>query len=386
MRRILFWVLALLLLVPSSLALGISPSRTELAYEPGLVKDITYAVRGDAGADIEAIKQNTLSDYVDILSPVNFTLDEKGTGRISIRFTMPELPEPGLHEALVGAQEGIPVGTGGVVARVAVLSQIWVRVPYPEKYLDFWFDAPTRVASNSIMPFTVKMTSRGSVPIEHISGAVEIFNSLGDSLAIIPTTSAGNLNFGESVMISADWSTANIRAGSYKAIVTVNYDEKTKVFEHNFNVGEMLIEIVNVNASQILKDSIAKIPITVTSKWNDDIEGVYATIDISSAGKHVTQLQTPTKTIGSWATDKLEAYWDTESLETGTYSADIIVYYADKTASTKKQLRIVETLTEEKQFAVSTDMIMIGILAVIITVLAFIYIKKRKQASKYNYR
>lgn len=371
----------------SAFALGISPSRTELDYEPGLVKEITYTILGVPGSEIEVVKQNELSKYVEVLSPENFTLNEKGTGSISVRFTVPELQEPGLHEALVGAQEGIPVGLGDVVARVAVLAQIWVRIPYPEKYLDFWFEAPKQVATNSIMPFTVKMISRGSVMIERVTGVVEIFDSLGNSIAILPTTSATNLGFGQSATISADWSTANVKAGAYRTIVTVNYDEKTKQFEHDFSVGEMLIEIVNVNASQILKDSIAKIPMTVVSKWNDKIDGVYATIDITYVGRHITQLQTPTKTVNPWSSEKLEAYWDTTGLELGAYAADITVYYAGKTASTKKQLRIVETL--EERFAISADAMIIGILILIVMALAFAYMRKRKQPKQgfyYNYR
>lgn len=373
-------------LLSSAFALGITPSRTELDYAPGSVKELSYTIRGDVGTEIEVIKQGKLSEYIEVTSPGNFTLDGTGAGRISIKFTMPELSEPGLHEGLIGAQEGIPVGVGGVVARVAVLSQIWVRLPYPEKYLDFWFEAAKQVATDSMMQFVVKMTNRG-LTVEHISGAIEIFDSLGNSIAIIPMTTASNLAFGQSSKITADWSTAGVKAGNYRAVTTVNYDEKTKVFEHWFTVGEMRLEIVNVNASQFLKDSIGKIPITVSSKWNDELKGVYATIDISSAGKHITQLQTPTKTVGSWATEKLETYWDTAGLPLGSYTADIIVYYADKTTSTKKQLKIVETLSEETQLAISPDVLMISILVFIVIILAFAYLRKKKKSQDYyNYR
>ncbi|MFH0868728.1 MAG: hypothetical protein V1839_00720 [archaeon] len=376
-KYIIVTVLLLLFLLPGALALGISPSRTELDYAPGTVITLSYNIRGPANSDIEIIKQSELAPNIVVNGPNGFTLDAQGYASFSVTFTIPELSTPGLHEGLVGVQEGMPNAPGMTVARVAVLSQVWVRVPYPEKYLDFWFEHPPNVASGSVMPFTIKMTSRGSQTINHVSGVVEIFDAAGNSVALLPTTSADTLNFGDSVSITADWITTSARAGTYKAVATVNYDEKSKQLEGSFTVGEMIIEIVAVNASKFLPNTITKIPVIVTSKWNSPIESAYVTIDISKSGTAIAKLQTPSKTIQPWAADTLETYWDTNGLELGTYDANVNLYYADKSTSMKKKFSIVELITEEPEFMVSADTLMLIVLAIIVVAVAAAYMRKR---------
>jgi len=384
MRRIITGVLFLLLLLPGAFALGISPPRTEPTYHPGTTITLTYSVRGAPNSDIEVIMEGELVKYLTLLSPGNFTLDEKGWGTISANFTIPVLTAPGMHEALIGAQDAIPASTSTVIARVAILSQIWVRIPYPEKYFDFWVEAPNRINSGDVITLAVKMTNRGLLA-EHVSGVIEIFDPLGNSVAVLPMTSADNIAFGESARLAADWPTTKSIAGNYRAAITVNYDEKSSSLTHEFTVGEMRIEILNINASQILKDSTAKIPITISSKWNGEIENVYATIDISKNGQQVTQLKTPSKNVGAWAQDNLETYWETKGLELGSYDASVTLHYADKTTAATKILKIVEAITEETglQLVLSADMLVTIALLVVVFALAYAFMQKRKKQKGY---
>jgi len=383
-KNLIMLVTLVLLLLPSTYALGISPARTEVDYTPGAVNSYSFGVRGSPDQPVQIILRGELANYTEIAGSANFTLNDKGMGSFSVKLTIPELAKPGLHESLVGVEE-IESGPAGVVsAHVAVLSQLWIRVPYPEKYLDFQFDAPKQVGSGGVMEFIITATSRGSVPVAYVSGAIEIFDNLGNSVALVPLSSASNLKFGESARLTASWPTTGFRAGNYKAVATVNYDGKSQQFEHTFTIGEMLLEIVNINASKILQNSITRIPILVTSKWNAPIPGAYATIDISYFGQQVKQLQTPSKTIQPWADDTLEVYWDTTGLGAGTYNADITLWYADKNTIMKKQFYIVESM-EGAAFSITSDMLILIVLAVIVVALAIAYVRKRGQSGKRNY-
>lgn len=362
-----------LVLIQSVYALGISPPKIEVPYEPGAQYTFSFTIYGESMSSVDVIKKGNLADYI-IIRQI-----DSNSNSFTIDFTVPQLQVPGLHRTYVGVQEHVPEGVG-LAARVAVFATIDVRVPYPGKWLDATLEA-SNVKVGEQAKFTAKLVSRGQQVISNVGGSVAILDPSNRTVATVPLSSAQNIQPEQEFELVGQWDTTNALPSPYTAIATINYDESSVQAQRNFNVGDILLEILKIDAPNITQGEIGKINIGIKSKWNEPIENVRGDVQIKNGGQILATMNTPTITVPAWDSKTLDVYWDTSNVATGQYDAVAKIYYANKTAEADFKIAVVEKV--QKAFATGTENMIISALVILLLILALAYYRKRKKRRSY---
>ena len=279
-RNIGIAIFLILSLLPiGAYAIGISPSRVIIDFEPGYEETIEYFVlnQGDAVLNAVIYASGDLSEHI-TLSRNSVTVQPGQKEYFSVTLKLPEELSPGRHDNRIGAREAGPAGGGTVAALAAVESQLWIDAPYPGKYIEASLDA-ANAAVNEIAEFTLTITNKGSEDLSRVSATIDIYNKGTNEK--VGSIGAGETSIisGESAELKASW--RGTQTGAYKAVATVSYDGSTKTVEDDFKIGDLLVNIVDIRSDDIPAGSIGKISIDIDSLWNEDIEDVYAQVVIN---------------------------------------------------------------------------------------------------------
>ena len=327
-------VLISILLSPDAQAIGVTPGRTTLDFEPGLEKTITFTILNNEHKNFYAViyVEGDLKDYVTLSnSLVKFT-ENMSSFSYTCTLKLPEeLADPGDHWAKIVIMElSSPPGEkpegSVVIATTAVVHQLRVRVPYPGKY------AQAELSISEAQPreqvnFFVRVLNLGEQDFK-ARATIDILGPTNEKIATLQSNEKliKSKNRGE---LLASWK-ADINPGIYHAVATVRYDDKVTRVERNFGVGNLLVEVRSVNVKDFRLGGIAKFNIDIESKWNEKIN-VYAQMVIKdSQGDTVADFKSASVDLEPLGQNTLYAYWDTEGVEKGTYDATVYLHYAGK--------------------------------------------------------
>ena len=101
----------------------------------------------------------------------------------------------------------------------------------------------------------------------------------------------------------------------------------------SFNVGDVLIEIINLETNKFSPGEIAKFTLEVESKWNKQIDDVYAVIEVFDLdGNSMGSAESKKISVSEWGKEKIDIFWDSTGITPGMYEVKAILYYADKTS------------------------------------------------------
>lgn len=339
----LFVLFVAISLLSPVIALGISPGRTTINYEPGLEKEIEITIINNEhkhmNVSIYSTMQDNLSGTIALFSDsVSFQpSEEKKTVKYSIRLPDGGVHlEPGLHTGEIVALE-VPAFAEGntfVGATLAVVSQLQIYVPCPGKCIDVDMEV-LDAEKNATATFIVPVINRGKVGIGTARAVIEINTFDYEKKATIETD-ARAVGVGERVELSAKW-TVDLNPGSYLARITVLYDGESKSFEKQFTVGTKLLNIDTIFVNNFRLGEIAKLEILVDNSWNQELKSVFANLLVYNTQDQImADIKSAQETVPALSKKTLVAYWDTVGVEEGEYDGKLMVVYGK--TSVDKQL------------------------------------------------
>ena len=176
---ILIIMLVILFLMPSIFALGITPGRTTIDFSPNLEREVQFSVVNTENKDMNIAfsVEGVLADYITINNNVaSFTSLEKSKS-FNYNLKLPRGLSPGLHKANIIALE-LPPGvenSGTIIqATVSVVTQVYVFVPYPGKYIEASLDIVNKENTNEVN-FYIPFISRGEEKINSVKAVIDIY-------------------------------------------------------------------------------------------------------------------------------------------------------------------------------------------------------------------
>jgi len=341
-RKVNMFLLAMLLvtiismLSSQALGFGVGPSRKYINFEPGQTIEDEILIINDGAQDFKAAvyAQGDLASYFKIEEPLIDVASGEATKAVKYKLEFPaESPEPGEHtlEVVVrqfpadsDSDEGTVINTN-----MALISQLIVKVPYPGKYAQGKLfisgsddlETPTR--------FTMMLYNFGTEDIENARMKVEVFGPTWEKIAEVESNSE-SLESKQEVKLEALWD-PEVNKGTYRAVITVYYDDKQFKVEQNFDVGTFVIGVEDISVDKFTLGDVAKFDILLYNSWNTVLEDVYVEIVIEdSSGNVMTEFKTAAESIESRTEELFEAYWYTEGVAPGVYKVKLFVHYADK--------------------------------------------------------
>ena len=184
MKKILIFILVSLLIVltvQNVSAIGITPGRTTIDFEPNLQKEVSFSVTNaeQKAMSIVFYAKGELKESVSLNQDRASFSSGESSKSFSYTISLPaEFDRPGLHTAEIVAQE-VPEDSeldGTVLgATVAVVTQVYVNVPYPGKYLEFDVEV-IEASSGQLTTFLIPMISRGKLNIQKVKTKIEIYS------------------------------------------------------------------------------------------------------------------------------------------------------------------------------------------------------------------
>jgi len=344
-----FWKLfivvlfVLVLLSSGVLALGVTPARTTIDFSPGLERtvDILILNTDKESANLVIYAQGELNQSISFKETSIVFKDGEESKQISYNIKLPQNLESGLHSAevvILQIPEKSATSSAYIGARVGVVTQVYVYVPYPERYVEAdlnVFDAEQGGEANFVIP----VINRGNSDSKKVVADIDIYNKSGDKVATFKTSEV-YLKSGERKEIVARWK-ADVIAGVYKAVATLNYDGNIIILEREFSLGSVTLDLQQISVKDFTLGGIAKIDMFVQNKWTDSVQGVYTETDVFNAkGQPIAYFKSPTYDIEPLGRSVFTSYWDTQGVEPGDYSALLYLRYGEKASKKEMQLKV----------------------------------------------
>ena len=351
-NRIIVGILVLvmgLFVISSVSALGLSPARTTVDFEAGITKVVSFSVLNSEGKDMNLViaAQGELKDYISVSTPAISMSSGESSKALNYVINMPGDLEPGLHtaEIVVLQLPGTSEEAGAYVrATLAVVTQLHLYVPYPGKYAS----ADLKVVGaneGKEVTFILPVVSAGKFDLVSVSANIEVLDSLNKSVGSFNTAEV-SIPSGQKEDLISKWN-ANVPRGVYRAVVTLMYDGESKMLSKNFNVGDGVLELQNIEVRDFSLGDIAKMEMLVENGGDVPLEGGYVETEILNAeGGVVAQLKSPNYNIAALAKEVLVSYWDTKGVRVGTYDTNVRIRHENDSVISSVQLKVAENYVE----------------------------------------
>jgi len=337
---LLFLIFVFLLSIISVSALGVTPGRKIIDFSPSGQKEASFRIINseDKALNVKVSVKGDLSNSFSI-NEQSFVIQPKEERDVSYTLTLPYELDPGTHMQEITIVE-VPDSAkdGSIGAVVGVITQVYVRVPYPGKYAQVEFNIESAEEQQEVS-FFMPITNLGQEELTQVNAEIEIYNSQGDKIAVV-STEKSSIKIGERKEVVGNWR-ADVTPGVYRANALINYDGESINAEKNFSIGNKVLELVDVNVKSFTLGGIAKFEMGVENKWGEEIKNVYSQTNVFDKDKNlIADFKSPTYDIASLSNQTFFSYWDTEGVDKGTYDASVYLRYGEKFSKKNVQFRV----------------------------------------------
>jgi hypothetical protein len=339
-------LLIFVLMMASVSALGITPGRTTLDYIPGEHHTVSFSVINNEFEDIDLVVliEGGLNQSISV-SEASFSMSAtEETKSLTYILNMPSGLKPGLNEAeviVVQLPKKSSTSEAFIGASVGVATQVHVHVPFPGKFAEAQLNVIGPNDDGDII-FAIPATSRGDLDLARVRATIDIFGALNEKITIL-TTNEISIPSGERDEVVVKWS-PDVSPGTYRAVATLIYDEETLTLEKQFNVGQRLLELQNIDVNDFSLGGIAKFELLVENKWSDVITGAFAkTLVFNEDDEVIADFKSQTYDIPPLEKVLMVAFWDTAGVRKGSYDSEVSLQYGS------------QSVTQELKFEVSDN-------------------------------
>ena len=367
---IIFAIIFFFSLLSGAKAIGITPARYTLDFQPNMEGDIEFCAINNEQKNlpIEIYVKGDLQQYV-TLRETKATLTPLNTKQcFSAHYKLPADISGGHHDTRIGVLESLPaeVAGTGVAARLGAELQFWVEAPVPGKLVRATINIPETVLVGQSVPVRVILKNDGKEAVK-VKVVIEIIDKTkGETVSRMEGPEIA-LNTQETKEDNFTWAGTKV-PGEYRVKATLFYDGIVKDVDKEFIVGGLFVRINKLKVSEIKKGGIQKIPIELQSFWNEKIDNVFAELNISGAdGVAASGIKTDVININALETGTLTAFWDTTDIQTGVYNVTVKAFYRGESSTASFKLKVV------RESALGSGVIRIALIIGVVAILLVVF-------------
>lgn len=393
-----FIVLAFIILLATAsvFALGITPGRTTINFEPGMEKTVTVRVINNEKKDMRLaiFARGELANSIKLSADELLFSPNEDEKQFSYEIRLPSNLDPGLKETEIVVRQVSKTESKGettISALLAIVTQLHVNVPYPGKFLKIDLHVKEAKSGEKVI-FYVPVKNLGSERIESAKPVIIIYSPDGNEIARL-SGNAVSLEGRQDTEFALEW-VAGGSDGVYKAAAVVEYDTKRVLAEKQFLIGDFFLRPIDISVNNFRLGQVAKFNILVENTGNIQINDAFAKMQLKEeTGKAIADFGSTPAEIAPKEKKELIAYWDTADVNKGIYTGTLKLGYAAKFS--EKQIR---TIVEEDSirteiigvtaFAVNTEkgsgaakikpLYLIIAVVIIANIVGYVYYKKKK--------
>jgi hypothetical protein len=318
---------------------GVNPASYEVDFEPGYSGNFEFNFFLGEGVKTSLSIEGELAEYV--------SLNKKrisGSELVIAELNLPsEISSPGLNYIKIKADE------------LNVVAVIKVNVPYPDRYVEMELSVPNKNV-NEIVDIELTVFNRGdeSIFIEPVIWVLE-GEDVVDSFAL----DKNYLYINMTRKFNVSFNSSGYSAGDYLVVANLDYGEGVAHAENPFKLGELYVEILDYSR-RFMENKIAKFDIAVESFWADDIDEVYAEVNI--LGFENASFVTDSVELGAWKSTITSGIFDATLVSGYDLEAEIVLHYGDKSISENVELKIIKGVDYVLYGVIAIGVIILGLL------------------------
>ncbi|MGD9276423.1 MAG: hypothetical protein PVJ67_04575 [Candidatus Pacearchaeota archaeon] len=322
--KVIFVVIIVLIFLNKISALGVMPGRYEINFQPNSKITIPYQVLEDDPA-----KELSISIDGELAKYAKLSKDKiKGSESFTVTLEFPgEVETPGKNVLYVRVKEKVDdeLVEGTVGTSVSIGAAIVIHVPYPGKFLELDLSSNNANVGEPI-DFILNVKSKGT-DIIVMNPKIKIYSD--KNLIETLQFNEREIKSQEEIKLKKTLDTTTYNPGKYKGIAIVDYLDDVAKAEHDFRIGELVIDIINYT-DKIKIGGIRAFEINIASGWNNKIDGAYATVSILNETKPIIEFKTDTESLIPWEEKTIVGHFDSTNFEEGIYDANITLIYFGK--------------------------------------------------------
>lgn len=327
--KFVYFFIIIIFIIGNVSALGITPGRTTFSFTPNLEKSVTFEVLNPEGSPMEVVfsVEGELKNYVSVSNNLGIFKEGELQKSFEYKLNLPRDLSPGFHSAEVVVLKSLNKFSEEITkieATVSVVTQIYIYVPYPGKYIESSFEIFSEEKSNTV-EFHIPFISRGDEEISDIHANLEVFG--GDKKIIELETNSLSAKTNERKELFVSWN-PELDSGEYWAVATINYDGKIITHEGTFRIGVEDLDLIGIDVKAFELGDVAKMRILVENQLDEPFNDVFATIKIVDEHlENVAELKSVNYAIPGKSKEELVVYWDTEDVTKGIYRLGLGINY-----------------------------------------------------------
>lgn len=383
-KRFLIYIIILILLSQLVLGLGVRPAKKYFDFQPNEIMQGSFKIINNDNKDLDLFiyTQGDLAEYIELEEEdIKFSDGEK-VFKYKVKF--PSQLQPGETIGEIVVTETIPdirISGTQVSANIKLIYKVIVKTPSPDKFVE---------ASLKIIPIQknidilTTINNKGKQDIDEASSDVTILDIQKEISKL--SSEKVSLKAGEQKELRSTLSQESIQKGSYKAMASVNYDNKVIEIIKEFKIGEPKI-LINYFDKYFVVDKINELNIEYKNEWNQKLKEIYTDIKLFKDGKEILSMKTISFEIEPWSNKKVTSYLDARGIEPGNYQMDILIHHGERIDKTSELITIMtqeeyEKINKSKGLDTVTILIIAFVLLFITVIVFFLYviklIKKKK--------
>jgi len=384
MWKMTFFLAIAIFSISNANALGISPAITTVDFEPSetYMGSFTLYNHGSSPIKVSLLVLGELADYIE--APSQITVNPDSQEVVKYKLSLPGSMDYGFHKVEIMATEDTIQSEGEtlVSAKIAVVTQIKVLVPYPEKYVDAEIAIDERQDETW---FALALTNVGNVDIEkaYANIAIEDQTKLIERIM----TNSAKIEVKDKNMVYAV-SKQNLQPGDYKATATINYDGKENTITKDFQIKkERLILVKEFSVGSAEEGAPIRFDVAIENNANKEMKDVVLDLDIIDANQKVIKnLKSAPLSLKPKEQINTPIYWDYQMTGNEVYKANLMVNSGEYAVEKSIEFNAKGLIDENKEPAVETELgkplnknwfIAIGGIVLVIIIAAVIIHKKR---------
>lgn len=331
----MFFILAIILSLTFVSTLGVTPARNTLDYIGSSSETYSFTIINSEQKDMDlklGVRGN-LANYINLEKTSIHIDSSEEQVKVFYTLNLPKDLSPGTQvgEIIITQDIKSVEGENYIGATLAVVTQVYVYVPYPGKYAEAKLNV-INADSNGDATFVISVASKGQFDLSNVYANIDVYSALNEKIDSFNTRSY-TIKSGEKQDIIHKWK-ADVQTGNYKAKVALIYDDKIINLEDDFSVGEAHIELQELYVNDFSLGQIVKVNMLLENKWSEAIIGVHSIMDIhAKTGEKIDSVKSPDYDIEPLGKQILASYWDTIGVREGNYDVKITLEYPNKQIS-----------------------------------------------------
>ncbi|MBR9683710.1 LPXTG cell wall anchor domain-containing protein [Candidatus Woesearchaeota archaeon] len=378
-KKILVWIIVLLISLPLVFSLGLRPAKTTFDFQPELNKEFQFKIVNNdyKDLDVELTIEGELAKYLKLSEDTVHLDKDQELAYVTITADFPEELPPGTIESQIIVTEKLPdVDVSGNVftARLKIAHKVIVNVPYPNKYLDAEIGFEENADSINI---TLSAKNLGQEDIGALKTTFEVYDN--DRKLVSVKTGEESLGADQNTVLSASINKSEVEYGEFNVLASIFYDEYWLELERNLIQGDPEIDILFFDKYFIF-GKINKFTVNLLNNWNKKLENVFVEVFVFKDDNKIDEIRTASFDIEGRESENIGGYFDATDKDIGDYEFDVVVNYDGK----KTHQRFKGSILDEEEYKNmggngNWAYILIGILIGLAILILGILLRRRRE-------